>query len=520
MRGRIRRRVVETDIERKILTGMIVSTNYCSDISGILNIHYFRTPYSKKIAQWVLHYFKRYKSAPGKSIKDIYEAEQETLKQEDAELIRNFLKELSSKYEEEKPDSIENNLNPQYLFDQTLEYFKERALTLHYEGIQSLLTIGKIKEAEELVRKYREVARSTSEWFNPFDNKTIDKVFDNKDLDNLFKFPGALGKMIGYFKRNWLVGFMGPMKRGKSWWLQEVAAQAIMNNFRTVFISLEMSESEVSERLYKRISALGDDDERLVFPCFDCHSNQDDSCMKKERRGKRRLLSDEGKKPEYSENRGHVPCTHCRDIGSKRYIAATWFIKHKVKKLTKSRSKTYSQALMGMFGDNLRVRAFAANTANAEDIKAELDSLEYTEGFIPSVIVIDYADILKPEQQGLVGRDKHNETWLMLKNLSQTKHVLVVTGTQSSRKSIYKKQVAQDDTSEDIRKLAHVDMMLTLNQIPEEEETGIMRLGVSVHRHKKSHERSNIIVLTMTEIGQPLLDSEFDNQKDVLTRRK
>ena len=43
-----------------------------------------------------------------------------------------------------------------------------------------------------------------------------------------------------------------------------------------------------------------------------------------------------------------------------------------------------------LYGSNLRVRAFPAYTANPSDIRAELEDLEYSEGFIPDVIVVDY----------------------------------------------------------------------------------------------------------------------------------
>jgi len=299
------------------------------------------------------------------------------------------------------------------------------------------------------------------------------------------------------------------MKRGKTWWLMELAAQAALSGLKVVFISLEMTWEQIAERLYKRISGLGDVDEKIIYPCFDCLSNQDGSCLKKERKGKRRLLLEDGALPMFSTKLDYEPCTYCRDNGLKDYIAATWFNKYKVKKLTKLRAKQYASGFTGMYGENLRLIAYPANTANTLDIKRDLDELEYLEGFIPAVVVIDYADILKPEVSGLVGRERTNETWMMLKNISQSKHCLVVTGTQSTRKSIYKYQVMQDDTSEDIRKIAHCDVMLTLNQTPVEEECGIMRLGVAVHRHKRTHERQNVLVIYSTEVGQPLLDSEL-----------
>lgn len=507
MQSRVRRRSVDVDFDSKILTGMIVSNSYLKDISRVIDLSYFKNEHSKKIAKWILAYYKKYKSAPNKQIKDIFEAEQETLKEEESDLIKTFLSKISKKYEEEK--DVEKNINTPYLFDETISYFGERSVNIIQEKLQSLLTVGKIKEAEEVIRNYKNVAKVITQWIDPFTNKTINRVFDTDDINNLFKFPGALGMMMGDLKRGWLIGFMAPMKRGKSWWLLEVAILSIMMGYRTVFISLEMSEEEVLERIYKMISALSDEDCELTYPCFDCYSNQDNSCNKAERRGHRKLLTEEGELPSYSPDIIHKICTYCRDNNEKGFIASTWFTRHRVKKMTKARAKSYAHGLRDMYGNNLRVIAFPINTANTEDIKSELENLEYTENFVPSTIVLDYADILGSEVVGLSGREKINETWLMLKNLAQTKKCLVVTGTQSSRKSIYKKNVMQDDTSEDIRKLAHVNAMFSLNQTANEEDLGIMRIGVVVHRHKKSNELRNVIVLSQLATGQPILDSSF-----------
>jgi len=511
MRNRIKRRQVDVDFDKKILVGMIVSDSYCSDISRVIDLQYFKTDYARKIAKWILQYHKRYKEAPKNHIKDIFEAEQETLKEEEADLIKSFLREISNQYENDT--NFEKSINTPYLFDQTIEYFKERAVTKHAEEIQALLSVGKIDEAEVKIRNYKNVAKVITQWIDPFKNKVIDRVFDVDEANNLFKFPGALGSMMGYLKRGWLIGFMAPMKRGKSWWLLSIAILAVMAGYKTVFISLEMSEEEILERIYKIISALADEDCEMVYPCFDCYKNQDDSCNKQERRGHKRLLYEDGTLPDYSPSIRHKVCTSCRENHSSDFVASTWFTQHHVKKMTKARTKAYAKGLQTMFGNNLRVIAFPINTANTGDVRNELENLEYTENFVASVGVLDYADILGSEIPGLSGRDKVNETWLMLKNLAQTKHMLWATGTQSSRKSIYKKNVMQDDTSEDIRKLAHVNAMFSLNQTETEELLGIMRVGVTVHRHKKSSERKNVIVLGNLDVGQPILDSSFADDK-------
>jgi hypothetical protein len=71
-----------------------------------------------------------------------------------------------------------------------------------------------------------------------------------------------------------------------------------------------------------------------------------------------------------------------------------------------------------------------------------------------------------------------------------------------------KKNVIASDTAEDIRKIAHVDAMFSLNQVAEEKKSGIMRLGVVAHRWKDFNELEHVTVLQQLQTGQVLLDSE------------
>jgi replicative DNA helicase len=162
-----------------------------------------------------------------------------------------------------------------------------------------------------------------------------------------------------------------------------------------------------------------------------------------------------------------------------------------------------------MYGSNrFRVKAYPRFSANVGDLERDLDMLYRDDSFAPDVIVVDYADILKPEDSRQIGRDRLDETWKSLARMAGQRHCLVITASQSNRGSIYKKRVEQDDTAEDIRKLAHVDVMLSLNQTKEEKLNGIMRIGILAHRHRDFNEDFVCYVLQNLETGQVNLDSE------------
>jgi len=156
------------------------------------------------------------------------------------------------------------------------------------------------------------------------------------------------------------------------------------------------------------------------------------------------------------------------------------------------------------------VRSFPSFSANSDDMKAELENLEYTEGFIPDVVIMDYFDIQKPERNSSFSeRSIIDVIWKQGKNIADVMQCLVVTADQSNRGSRLKRSVEETDTTEDKRKDAHLDVRIALNQTPSEKEDGVMRINILFHRHRKFNLYREVMILQQLDLAQPLLDSEF-----------
>jgi hypothetical protein len=346
------------------------------------------------------------------------------------------------------------------------------------------------------------------------DIENIVEVFDETQ-SGLLKFPGQFGEMLGPLERDWFIAIAGSMKKGKSWVLQEFAVQAVMSRLKVVFISLEMKAKDIHDRFYKRITAFSYYDEDVTYPVFDCVKNQRGDCNYSKRINKITLLDDDGSIPEFDPDSKYRPCTICRKDKKlkKQYDLATWWETFQrpsynlgmVAKNLKAFTRMYSK-------NNLRIKTYPKFTANVTDLKRDLDILEHTDDFIPDVIIIDYADILKPEYRLGEKRYMLDETWKTLGGLASERHCLVVTGTQTTRGSIYKESLTQDDLAEWIGKLAHVDIMLALNQTKDEKSNYRLRLGLLAHRHKSFQEDEMCLALQNLDVGQVLLDGEITRQ--------
>ena len=402
----LRRKKVDSDIEEKILTGLIISDVLCRDMEAILQSQKeaFESPYIQKISRMIMAYYKKYRKAPGRTIQDIFNTEKKRMKEDERDLISAFLSRISDEYDDK-------TFNVDYLKDKAQNYFKKRSLKEISEVINSLVEIDKISEAEKEIAKYKKISKLTSEWIDPFDLKEVKKVFDDErsGKDVLFRMPGRLGELMGDFERNQLIAVLAPVKKGKTFMLSEIGIEGVLEKWKVVIISLEMASSRIQKRLYKRITSQGKEGRDYIFPCFDCLKNQENTCNKIQRGNSIRLLDVDGNKPEvFDPALRYRPCTYCRDK-NKSYIPETWFITYKKDRITTKFTQKISGSIKRMYGDNLRIISFPAYSANVSDIKSAIDNLEYQEGFIPDVVCIAEGSLVLTDS-GLVPIEKVSAT--------------------------------------------------------------------------------------------------------------
>lgn len=507
-RAVFKRRPIKAEAENKIITGMIISTEFLEHIIQVYDKNYLLNEYAQTVAKWCINYYEQFSESPRQNIQSIFDTQRDHISSEEAKTIGTFLTNLNNELERV------GEFNTEYHLDQAFLYFKKRELDIVSTNMQTLILNDDIQGAEDQLLKYKKVAKLTSSWYNPFDTRMIFEVFD-ENAEDFFVLPGALGELLGSVEREWFMAVMGPMKRGKTWWMQEFAIMAAMQNRRVAMFSLEMKRKSQNERIYKQLAGSSREGTKIAFPVFDCYYNQDDSCQRPERTCTVRLY-DEGteNKPEFTENfsaeTGYVPCTYCRnrsDAGE--FMLDTWYEIYERPQLSFETFFDRTKGFSKMYGDLIRLKIYPKFSANCSDIMRDLDILEATEGFVPDVIIVDYADILAPEDSRQVGRDRVNETWMTLGQLAGKRRALVITGSQSNRISIEQERVRQIHAAEDIRKLAHVDIMLSLNQMDDEKRRGVMRLGLVAHRHRDFSEYVDVTVLQKLATGMVHLDSDF-----------
>jgi len=507
---KIQKREVQGTIERQFLTGAIISDQFLKEARSFYNPDLIETRYVRTVAEWCFRYFEQYEKAPGVHIKSIYEASLDQMEPTEAELISDLLASLSDDY------ARTETLNAPYLLDQAEGWFKRLSLSRLTRMVSGLASQGELVEAEAELSGYKRVGRPKSLGANPFkDADAIQQAFERIEKP-LFTFPGKLGKLMNsVLNRDQFVAFMGPEKRGKTWWLNEVAIRAAMARCNVALFQIgDMSREQVIVRVCVRLAGksnlewyVGDQ----VIPVLDCKLNQTGKCKRCPHKNKPIMekWTPLGAFEAYESGAfvNHTPCSDCDQ--DKHFKGAMWYeLVHIAKPLSWREAWKIGNRFLGRTkGRDFRLSVHPSNQLSASGLKAVLDNWESFEGFVPDVIVVDYADNLMSENGKEDFRHQQNRTWQLLRGLSQERHCLVVTATQAAARGYKKASLDMDDFSEDKRKFAHVTGMFGLNQTTEEKRAGIMRLNTIVLREADFHIEDEVTVGQALRVGRPVLFS-------------
>ncbi|MFA5377439.1 MAG: hypothetical protein WC455_16930 [Dehalococcoidia bacterium] len=506
----IKRMTVDSSAERRFLIGAIVSDAFIHGASSFYDPELIKARHMRTIAEWCFRHYGEYKKAPGPLIKDIYESHADRMDPPDRQFIFDLLESVSKEYERAV------NFPAEYELKQAEKLFKRLALSRHIQVVSGLVANGEIEEAEEECATYKCVGRPETLGSNPFkDFEEINRAFEQA-AHPLFTLPGALGRMMNQsFNRSQFISLMGPEKRGKTWWLNELTLQALKARCNVALFQIgDMSRKQVLLRLGMRLCGKGIYEKhcgKQLVPVPDCKKNQAGTCHTCPHKNKPILnpWKIEGTLGAFEKGtfKNHVPCTEC--IGEKFFEGSLWYKTIHIDKPLSSREMWKKCELVlkpRMTGKDFKLSVYPSRQLTVAKLKAELDKWEVSEGFVPDVIVIDYADNLAPETKRDAFRQEQHETWQALRAVSLERDCLIITATQAAASSYDKQSLGMQHFSEDKRKYAEVTATFGLNQSPEEKKIGLMRINTIVLREDEfsNHE---VYVAQALRQGRPLLFS-------------
>lgn len=459
----LRREKIEMSEERILLSNMIMSTALLAKCRKSCDPLLFESSMGKIVSSWVLNFFDRYGEAPKQSISDIYMHRASELKDADSDMVKAFLDTCSDEW---------MPTNEALATDNAIKYLQKRSLAMLVEKLTRAVQNNDTSSGLHAIADFTKPDVRQAQVVNLFrDAGAIANAFVN-DEEEIFTMPGVLGSVIGPFIQEDFIAVIGPPKSGKTWWLMTIAVQAALQGRHVLYVSLEMSEKQVIRRFWQMLTGTSRYGEEAPYPQF--------------------VYSDDGT-AQIADGREQTTRVDASKEGIEKAQAA-------IRRITRN--------------DKFELRTFPTGTLSVKGLEAELKDMEVYNGWAPEVICVDYADIMDLGP-GSDEREKINRTWKALRGLASTRKCMVATVSQTGRATVGGEQdAAENQISEDIRKVAHVTKMITINHTPTEKKRGITRLACNTTRDGAPIQDS-VVCTSCLAIGRPYLECELLSNVDM-----
>ncbi|MDJ0953458.1 MAG: DnaB-like helicase C-terminal domain-containing protein [Acidimicrobiia bacterium] len=240
-----------------------------------------------------------------------------------------------------------------------------------------------------------------------------------------------------------LLTFMSLPNKGKSWFLTHIGKVcAAVHRLRVVHISLEMGREKQLRRYWQAYLSMPRSHPEVVYPRL-LMEEGDFSGVKRERMNRLPIISTKGSKL--------------------------------LRKRSQALRKSQQQIL---------VKQFPTNSLTTLELSAWLDQLERTTRFVPDVLLVDYADIMKISA-GAVRQDT-SAVYKDLRGLAVDRNMAVVTCSQSNRSGEDARMLTFKHFAEDYSKAATSDYVITYSQTPQEHKLGLARLFNAKNRDEEA----------------------------------
>jgi archaellum biogenesis ATPase FlaH len=135
-------------------------------------------------------------------------------------------------------------------------------------------------------------------------------------------------------------------------------------------------------------------------------------------------------------------------------------------------------------GGTVVVKQFVAGATTSRDLRSHLSQLRVERSIVPTVVVVDYGDLLSAATGDHEKRyEELGRVYEELRALGQEFSVPVWTASQAKREALSKKVVSGIDIAESFKKLAVVDVMVAICRTEEERADRLLRLYLSQCRY-------------------------------------
>lgn len=450
--------------ERVAVAAICLNDGVLAKTVSLLSGQPFASKHASIVAGWCRDHFEQYSRAPGVVGLTAIHSEWigSTGSKADGEAIAKLLESL--------PASLD--VSVEYSVDLIARCILKANLKRTADNVLGALSQNKLESAAQLVESFQrpETKENGADGCYIFEQiDDIEEVFQETNTGSLIKFPEKLKELRDFFgptlSRDALVAFLAPEKSGKSTMLAGLAIRAAMQGHRVAFLNLgDLSPRQYKRRIYTGIMGRPSTPCRFYLP----------------------------QKIAYKDKELEIERQEVRDLG-----------------YTVEELKETIQKFQGADSRRFRLCSYPAGQLSVRDIQHKLETW-IKEGWVPDVLVVDYADILSNPLGVKEKIDAINENWQSLRAISTQYHMLVLTATQATRAGYSSWLLNKADVSDSKTKTAHCTSLFGINLTDVERRHQTCRLNPIALREAEymaENPSSVVAVAGCHQIGRPWMKS-------------
>jgi hypothetical protein len=433
-------------------------------VAGLIDVSLFEADY-RLLAERCIDYWRQHKCAPKAHLPDLLADILEGDNLRRAQALRYMLAGMLS---------LAGQINTTYVLNE-LQNFNRR----------QKLTDAIIHGAELLGQNRRNISAVEELLYQVLRDRELGFDRGSRLDDDLEPFFDWLGQRRAEFStgirlldqrgivpcRGALMLFIAGKGRGKTWWLISLGKQALLARKKVLHVSLENDEMETKLRYFMALFAASqreasghDNPTRPVFQ-FDHDSRE------------LTAVQFEPLQPVFSFASGDA-----RAEVESRLLA---------------RPMAYA---------NLVIKRFPNRALSLPALASYLDSLEQVDGFIPDLLLLDYAKLLKlPAGNNGERRYGFGDNMEALRALAVERNIAVATADQLNREGFERRTAHSSHIGEDWSQVHTADIVLTHSATDAEKEHGLARLYVDHARSER--DKFGLLLAQSFATGQFALDS-------------
>lgn len=433
---------VSGDREVQILIALATDQAVLAKVEGRWTKHALRSEEANVIAGWCVTYFRKYGRPVGKDI--LRYLERYSAKPGAIPTVPRL---VADHYEAIEAGS---QIASDYMVDLIGEYRDLVTITRECDLAKAEAEAGNTDKARERLHNVGSCKLGPGTAIDLFTSQeAVFSSFEEGGGAELFRYPDGVGRFfsgVGALERDSFLAFLAPVKSGKTFWLMDMAWRAIKARNRVAFFQVgDLSERQIKQRFL--IMNAGWPYRSRSWPAKVRYPVEIEKPKKKGEHAK---------------------------------------VKHEVKTFDKplDRNKAWA-ACESLMNEEVRSKqvyfrmgVYPNFSMSVDDLKSQLKEWEH-DGWSPDVVVVDYADLLLPphDKARLKGWEQVDIVWRQLRALSQERHCMLLTATQSNAAGFRKETLDRTNFSGSARTLAHATGVVGINAVGPEKDKGICRLN-------------------------------------------